>query len=245
MSELITHYWNIQQLEVNFLIALNLLGSLILGFMVGYERSYQGRAAGMRTYGLVSMTSCALTVFSGYSQFWFGGDLNMVMGPDPTRVIQGIVTGIGFLCAGVIMKDGFNISGLSTAASIWMCCAMGILVGVGFYAAGILIAILSILSMSVFSLLEQKLPYKTTIFVKLKYAENYEPKEDSLRKAAADRGYIIPKNGISVCMDNDSQEWQFMATAGAKSQAIPLTELSRELSKFPGVTSFSISPAKL
>ena len=54
---------------------------------------------------------------------------------DPTRIIQGIVTGIGFLGAGVIMREGFNISGLTTAASIWTSSVIGILVGVGFYLA--------------------------------------------------------------------------------------------------------------
>ena len=98
--------------------------------LLGSERAYQGRAAGMRTYGLVCMASCALTVFSGYSHFWWGSHLPAGLAPDPTRVIQGIVSGIGFLGAGVIMKDGFTISGLSTAASIWMCSAIGILIGV-------------------------------------------------------------------------------------------------------------------
>ena len=62
---------------------------------------------------------------------------------DPTRVVQGIVTGIGFLGAGVIMRDGMSISGLTTAASIWATAAIGVLVGVGFYPAAILLALLS------------------------------------------------------------------------------------------------------
>lgn len=130
-AEFLLSYWNQPMVETNLIIFLNLLGALLLGLTVGYERAYHGRAAGMRTYGLVCMASCALTVVSGYPNFWFGGNHALVAATmiDPTRIIQGIVTGIGFLGAGIIMKDGMNISGLTTAASIWASSAIGVLVG--------------------------------------------------------------------------------------------------------------------
>ena len=129
-------YWSGPVAAANLLVVLNLFGALLLGLLVGYERSYHGRAAGMRTYGLVCMASAALTVIGGYPGEWYGGHMAMAAyGIDPTRVIQGVVTGIGFLGAGVIMKEGFSISGLTTAASIWASAAIGVLVGIGFYAA--------------------------------------------------------------------------------------------------------------
>ena len=67
------HYWSGDFLAANGFIGLNLLGALLLGMLVGYERSYQGRAAGMRTYGLVCMASTALTVFLGFAPLWYGG----------------------------------------------------------------------------------------------------------------------------------------------------------------------------
>src|SRR5476649_2256231 len=150
-------YWSPAELATNGVILLNLLGALLLGLLVGYERSYHGRAAGMRTYGLVCMASAALTVLGGYPEFWYGGH-GMVSGSDPTRVIQGIVTGVGFLGAGVIMREGFNISGLTTAASIWAVSVIGILIGVGFYAAAIMLALLSAGCMIWLSRLEAWLP---------------------------------------------------------------------------------------
>ena len=114
--ESLAAYWSTPIVSVNLLVLLHLLGALALGLMVGYERSYHGRAAGMRTYGLVCMASAALTVAVGHPQFWYGGGNTAALGADPTRTIQGIVTGIGFLGAGVIMKEGLNISGLTTAA---------------------------------------------------------------------------------------------------------------------------------
>jgi putative Mg2+ transporter-C (MgtC) family protein len=137
------------------LVAFNLLGGLLLGMVVGYERSYHGRAADMRTYGLVSMASTALTVFACYAASWCGG-AGVHVATDPTRVVQGVVTGIGFLGAGVI-KDGPNISGLTTAASIWAASAMGVLVGVGFYGAAIALAVLCVASLSLMHRLESRL----------------------------------------------------------------------------------------
>ena len=93
----LSDYWSGSFLAANAFIALNLLGALLLGMLVGYERSYNGRAAGMRTYGLVCMASAALTVIAGYSVNWYGGHaVPSALGGDPTRIIQGIVTGIGF-----------------------------------------------------------------------------------------------------------------------------------------------------
>ena len=72
-SELIAAYWSTPEIVTNVVILLHLAGALGLGLLVGYERSYHGRAAGMRTYGLVCMASCALTIVGGYPGFWFGG----------------------------------------------------------------------------------------------------------------------------------------------------------------------------
>src|SRR6476659_1877837 len=115
--DMLAAYWTHKELAANGLIVLNLVGALMLGLLVGYERSYHGRAAGMRTYGLVCMASAALTIIGGYPAFWYGGHGTVLATVDPTRVVQGVVTGIGFLGAGVIMREGFNISGLTTAAS--------------------------------------------------------------------------------------------------------------------------------
>src|SRR5476651_1059361 len=106
--ESLAAYWSSGEMATNGVILLNLLGAFALGLFVGYERSFRGRAAGMRTYGLVCMASCALTVITGYPEFWYGIHRTTITDFDPGRIIQGVVTGIGFLGAGVIMRDGFN-----------------------------------------------------------------------------------------------------------------------------------------
>ena len=243
-SNLFMSYWNETMIETNFIIFLNLLGALILGTLLGAERAYQGRAAGMRTFGLVCMASCALTVFSGYSHFWWGSHLPLGLAPDPTRVIQGIVSGIGFLGAGVIMRDGFTISGLSTAASIWMCSAIGILIGVGFYGASISLTILAILSMLYFHKLERVIPQKQVIVVHLSFKPNYIPKEENIRSKTLENGYEIPKSGISITYRENKQEWNFIAISIPKKNHSTIPEISKILIGVENIESFNISASK-
>ena len=92
-------------------------------------------------------------MLGGYPEFWYGGH-GAIVGSDPTRVIQGIVTGVGFLGAGVIMREGFNISGLTTAASIWASSVIGIMVGIGFYLSAMGLAFLCAMAMIFLSKLE-------------------------------------------------------------------------------------------
>src|SRR6267378_2097441 len=114
-------------------IALHLVIALAAGGIIGLERSYHGRPAGFRTHALVCLSSCMLMVLTVYQETWFSAYSLETISVDPTRMAQGIMTGIGFLGAGVIMKEGLTIRGLTTAASIWITAAIGIMIGVGFY----------------------------------------------------------------------------------------------------------------
>src|SRR5690606_40434570 len=109
-----------------------LVAALVAGAVIGYERSFHGRPAGFRTHALVCMASSLLMLVTVYEAHWVqtdGGSVRL----DPTRMAQGIMTGIGFLGAGVIIKEGFSVRGLTTAASIWITAAIGVLAGIGFY----------------------------------------------------------------------------------------------------------------
>jgi putative Mg2+ transporter-C (MgtC) family protein len=225
------------------LVFANLLGALLLGLVVGYERSYHGRAAGMRTYGLVCMASCALTVISGYPQFWYGGS-HAIISQDPTRTIQGIVTGIGFLGAGVIMKEGFNISGLTTAASLWASSAIGVLVGIGFYAAAILLAVLSAMLMMWGARIEARLPTRPGIAVTLRFKPDVVPDMDKMRSSAHSRGYEIAMGTLNISYHAGQSEWRFVAIALNKSVGAPLAELAKDFISFEGVENFQLAHAR-
>lgn len=242
--ETLSAYWSAPELATNLVIFLNLVGALALGLIVGYERSYHGRAAGMRTYGLVCTASAAVTVIAGYPHAWYGAQVASLVGPDPTRVIQGVVTGVGFLGAGIIMREGFNISGLTTAASIWASSAIGIMVGVGFYAAAILLTLLAVTCMMWVSKLERWLPSHPAILVILRFKEDFQPSENMLGNFVHERGYEIAKGSLSVSFKDGKLEWQFVSTALAKDSGTPMSELAGELTTFEGVESFSLSHAR-
>jgi putative Mg2+ transporter-C (MgtC) family protein len=241
-SDLVAAYWSPAELATNALILLNLAGALALGLMVGYERSYHGRAAGMRTYGLVCMASCALTIISGYPGFWYGGHGTATMAVDPTRVIQGVVTGIGFLGAGVITRSGFTISGLTTAASIWASSVIGILVGVGFYMAAMGLAFFATMIMIYLNRAVSKLPSHHAVAVTLRFKPGVRPSEDVLRRAAQERGYEIAGSSLTIGSTANSQEWHFVALAGPS--GAPLSALATELSDIDGVDGFELSHAR-
>jgi putative Mg2+ transporter-C (MgtC) family protein len=239
-------YWNEPMVATNLLIFFNLLGALLLGLIVGYERSYHGRAAGMRTYGLVCMASAALTIVAGYPHEWFGGNNPAFAHAmiDPTRTIQGIVTGIGFLGAGIIMKDGMNISGLTTAASIWASSAIGVLVGLGFYPAAIMLTLLSAGFMMWGTKLESWLPTKQTISVVLLFKQGILLQEEQLDHIMQSRGYTIAKGSLSSIYRHQQQEWQFVAVSTGHGTCTSIIALSSELPTVDGIENCRLARAR-
>ena len=237
------HYWSGNFLAANAFIGLNLIGALLLGMLVGYERSYQGRAAGMRTYGLVCMASTAVTVFVGFAPLWYGGSDAPGAG-DATRVVQGVLTGVGFLCAGVIMKDGLNIKGLTTAASIWTVSAIGVLLGVGFYAAALALAILCAACMSVLDRVEAKLPGRATLYVTLTFRPGHRPDMEGATAAAEARGYHLLRHSLTITFADDQVVWQFVVVAAERSRALFPALLAQDLASAEGIVSFSIVPTR-
>ncbi|MFN4145216.1 MAG: MgtC/SapB family protein [Runella sp.] len=121
---------------------LRLALALILGAAIGFERQWRQKSAGLRTNTLVSVGSAAFTLIS----FSLTSLEDGVYKGDATRVIGQIVTGIGFLGAGVIMKNGMSIQGLNTAATIWCSAAVGSFAGVGLYAESVVVATAIILT---------------------------------------------------------------------------------------------------
>jgi putative Mg2+ transporter-C (MgtC) family protein len=237
-------YWSAPELATNMVVLFNLFGALLLGLIVGYERTYHGRAAGMRTYGLVCMASAALMVMVGYPGYWYGGEAGVHLPDDPTRVIQGIVTGIGFLGAGVIMREGLNISGLTTAASIWTCSAIGIMVGLGFYAAAIILTLLSALSMMWISKLEGWLPSRPAISVMLEFRKNFVPQVSTLREVIYSHGYEIANGSFAINCRDEKLEWHFVAIALTKNSGVAMNELASGMSTLQGLEDFSLNHAR-
>src|SRR6187551_123824 len=137
-------------------MVLRLLAALLAGALIGYERSYHGRPAGFRTHALVCTASSLLMLVTVYEAHWVRVTADMVR-RDPTRMAQGIMTGIGFLGAGVIIKEGLSVRGLTTAASIWITAAIGILAGIGFYFPAAVATVFTLGTLSLFRWLEARM----------------------------------------------------------------------------------------
>ncbi len=237
-------FWTPAVIESSLIVGLHLLGALALGLLVGYERSYHGRAAGMRTYGLVCMASAALTVIAGFPDAWFGGHGVRGMGVDPTRVIQGIVTGVGFLGAGVIMKEGFSISGLTTAASIWAASVIGVLVGVGFYPAAILLALMAAICMVWIPKVAERLPARQTIAITLHFKEGVTPSEEVVRARIRAFGFEVVPGSVSIAQTDSRTKWNFTAIALPRASGIPISELASDLAQVEGLAGFHMAPSR-
>ena len=106
-----------------------MLVSTLLGTMLGWERQMGRKPAGLRTHTLVCMGSTMFVLLTRHAVEAFGSG----SGVDPTRIIHGVVTGVGFLGAGTIMRQEGFVHGLTTAASVWMVAAIGVAVGCGAY----------------------------------------------------------------------------------------------------------------
>jgi len=119
---------------------LHLTVATVLGLLIGAERSIAGKSAGMRTYALVSLGACLLTIISIVVTTIYLGRVNF----DPMRMPAAIVAGIGFLGAGIILFQQDSLRGLTTAAGLWIAAAVGIAVGFGMYSIAVFTALLTL-----------------------------------------------------------------------------------------------------
>jgi putative Mg2+ transporter-C (MgtC) family protein len=141
------------ELEIMAYFLPKILVSTICGAIVGYDREVRNKVAGIRTNVLIAVGVTILTTIS----FWISKDSTNI---DPTRIIGQIVTGIGFLGAGVIMKHDDKIIGVTTAAFIWAISAIGVMIGLGYYITPILITIGLLIISKLFEILEKRIKEK-------------------------------------------------------------------------------------
>lgn len=177
--------------SVDQAILMRLLVALAFGGLIGLERSHHGRPAGFRTHALVCMSTCLLMFITAFDEEWVPLRADVRLTLDPTRMAQGIMTGIGFLGAGAIMRDGLTVRGLTTAASIWTTAAIGLLVGIGFYLPAALATVLTLGTLSVFRWIESRLPMQFYAHFSVRFARDAAMPEPELRKLIEERGFTI------------------------------------------------------
>ena len=128
-------------------VVLRLALAAVLGAAIGVERELREREAGLRTHLLVSLGSALFTIVSAYGFHAFLASGASVVRADPTRIAAQIVTGIGFLGAGAIIRQGLSVRGLTTAATLWVVAAIGLAAGAGYYSAAVATTVLVLVSL--------------------------------------------------------------------------------------------------
>jgi putative Mg2+ transporter-C (MgtC) family protein len=185
-------------------ISIRLTMALALGGIIGLERSYRGRAAGFRTHALVSLASALLMLISAYGDQWFPSGTSTL---DPTRVAQGIMTGIGFVGAGAIIKEGLIVRGLTTAASIWVTAVIGILAGIGFYVAALIGTVLTLGTLSVFGWIESKMSTEYYVRLSVRLSRDAAMSEAALRDLVSLHGFTV--RGVSYRLIGEDQQFEY------------------------------------
>lgn len=217
----------------------HLLAALVAGALVGTERSFHGRAAGFRTHALVCLASAMLMVLAVYQAQWFPPSAEVVR-IDPTRMAQGIMTGIGFLGAGVIFKEGLTVRGLTTAAAIWTTAAIGVLMGAGLFEAGAVATVITLGVLSVFRRIERWFPTQHYAQNVLRFARDARMSEADVRALLAQHACFVTSIAYELVDGSQTFEYRMVVRSGSDEN---LRRLSETLGQLPAVRGFSITPA--
>ena len=225
--------------EEQLVIAVRLAAAVFVGALIGLERTFHGRPAGFRTHSLVCLASALLMLVTVFQNEWMTAVPLDTIRTDPTRMAQGIMTGIGFLGAGLIFKEGLTVRGLTTAASIWITAAIGILLGVGFYFPAILGAAATLAILAVFRYVERALPSEFYAQLSLKFDRQSVLGEEEMRDLVAKYGFSIANLSWRLSEGGRLFEYRMVIRTRKRQNA---ERLSRDLRERPEVIEFRIAP---
>lgn len=220
-------------------IVFRIVAALVAGGLIGLERSHRGRPAGFRTHALVCLASSLLMLVTVYETHWIPKTASANLVLDPTRMAQGIMTGIGFVGAGAIIKEGFTVRGLTTAASIWITAAIGILTGIGFYFAAVVGTLLALGTLSTFRWIEARLPTETYAIFMVRFAREAVMSESALRDLVHSTGFSL--HNLSYRLHGDIGQFEYRMVLRTMDVGNALA-LSEKLKADPSVLEFRIAP---
>lgn len=222
--------------RTEFVFLMRLIAAVVAGSLIGIERDRNGHPAGMRTFALITLTSTFLTTSlteGTYGQLMGQGDMGA------SRVIQGILQGIGFIGAGVIVREGFSIRGLTSAASIWAVAGLGILIGTGEYfvaASGTLLTFLILVVFKRIRITERR----SFAIIEAKYTKGAVPEEDEIDRQLTSYGFHVSsiafKGAKSGAMQIRAKVWATGNAARARSR------MAMEFLKDETIADFSVEP---
>ena len=223
---------------------LNLLwpvfAAMTTGGLIGVERTYHGHPAGFRTHILVCLTSCLLMLAAMHQSTWaFTALPGQTVVIDPTRMSHGLLTGIGFLCAGVIFREGFSVHGLTTAASLWVTSAIGVLYGVGMVELALIGSGATLAVLAVLRVLDAKLPHVGVMDVTLSWKRGEAPSGLAVRNLLRGKGVKVVRLGHVMSHDGAIHEHRLKVKGQVPIDVDGLVAL---LGAETGLAGFSILP---
>ena len=219
-------------MDWNFIIdcAIKIFASFVCGFILGVERKARQQVVGMRTLILITVSSTLLSILSVYM-----AHLSGVPSGDPTRIVAGVISGIGFLGGGAILHQGLNIKGLTSAAIIWAASALGLSIGAGLYIQSGLALLVFVLSLVILEKVEEKwFPAEQNKTLHLVYDEN---KLDlaKIKSIIEENGLVVKDLNISKVMSQKQTILRYNVKAPREADVMSLAESLKqagELSEF-------------
>lgn len=213
-------------------VAAKLLLAALAGGIIGLEREKHGRPAGLRTHLLVSLGACIMMVVSeAFLLKYAMHDAQSALRMDPGRVAAQIVTGIGFLGAGVIIKEGITVRGLTTAASLWLVAGLGMAFGMGLFIPGVLTTILALASLIFLKKLEPVIKKDRYLDITIT-ARSRAELQDEIEAHFISRGMQITDIRSHLDLQNGEVTYEYVLTQHRRRMG---RELCGELAKLPGV----------
>lgn len=228
-----------QMLDTGTLLPLAL--GLLSGALIGFEREYQGKSAGLRTHTLVSFASALMTVLGLRTAEWasaFPTEIQIVT--DMARMPHAILTGVGFLCAGVIFREGASVHGLTTAASLWLAAALGIVFGTGMLELGAIGTAMALAVLVLLRVLQAVTPPRPQ--ARIEIAVRAEGGLDGAALVAVLTGQGLRPGPLSIHQDTTHGLRRYRLLVSARSTAIGTERLADLLLAHPGIRDLSIVP---
>ncbi|RGP38717.1 MgtC/SapB family protein [Pseudotabrizicola alkalilacus] len=218
-------------------LMLPLLGSLLTGVLIGAEREAQGKPAGLRTHTLVCFGSALMMLIAARQISW---DTSMIPGTqivsDMSRMPHAILTGIGFLCAGVIFREGLSVQGLTTAASLWVTASLGIVYGAGMLELATISTLIVLAVLVALRVMQYVLPAHSSLRISVVAQSGYRCADLAAQLSARK---LRPG---SIAMTQSTRSVTLTTTVTQPKRGLDLDALCAELQENPLVKKVSLDP---
>jgi putative Mg2+ transporter-C (MgtC) family protein len=215
-----------------------LLAAAFAGALIGFDRGSHGRAAGVRTTILVCLAAAGAMIEANLMLEVNGKTSSSFTMMDALRFPLGILTGIGFIGAGAILRRGNAVKGVTTAATLWLVTVIGLVIGGGYFVLGAALVVLAILVLSVLIYLERALPRDRTAELTVE-TTNERSLDDDLRQAILKAGYKIMLFSLDL-REVRRLRWSLKWRSGGNPADAP--PLLHDLRRLPGVTAVAWMP---